>query len=100
MINEEFIATLDYLVATCLWPSIVEARTQTTYFGQRVSFYKRYDGKDGRRNWRSDLYDCLSAWEVQFPEVIRKRKSVLDCLHVAGEPGAEPVCGEPVPDEW
>ena len=28
MINEEFIATLDYLVAASLWASITEARVQ------------------------------------------------------------------------
>ena len=81
MINEEFIATLDYLVATCLWPSIVDARSQTQYYSQRVSFYKHYDGREGWRNWRNDLCECLSEWQVhlvQFPKVVRKRKSILD----------------------
>jgi hypothetical protein len=77
----------------------VDARSQTQYYGQRVSFYKHFDGKDGRRNWRSDFYDCLSNWQAQFPGVIRKRRSVLDGSH-AMEPGAEPGCGEPVPDGW
>ena len=102
MINEEFIATLDFLVAACLWPSIVDARSQTEYFSQRVSFYTHFDGKNGRRNWRSDLYGCLSAWEVQFPEVVRKRKSGLDLHAMDSEPGAEPgrAGRAPVPDGW
>ena len=50
MINEEFIASLDYLVATFLWPSIVDARSQALYYHQRVAFYKHFDGREGRRN--------------------------------------------------
>ena len=99
MINEEFIATLDYLVATCLWPSIVDARSQSTYYGQRVSFYKLHDGREGRRNWRSELRECLTAWQLEFPEVVRRRKSGIDGSLVP-EPSAEPGGGEPVPDEW
>ena len=99
MINEEFIATLDYLVATCLWPSIVDARSQAQYYRQRVSFYKHYDGREGRCNWRNDLGECLSQWLVQFPEVVRKRRSILDVSHEL-EPSSDPVGGEPVPEGW
>ena len=99
MINEEFIATLDYLVATCLWPSIVDARSQAQYYRQRVSFYRHYDGREGRRNWRNDLGECLSQWLVQFPEVVLKRKSILDVSHEL-EPSSDSVGGEPVPEGW
>ena len=78
MINEEFIASLDNLVATCLWPSIVDERSQGQYYRQRVSFYKHFDGRDGKPNWRTDLYNCLTEWQARFPQVVRNRKSMLD----------------------
>ena len=40
VINKEFIATLDYLVAASLWASITEARDQAQYYLQRVNYYK------------------------------------------------------------
>ena len=70
MINEEFIASLDYLVATCLWPSIVDARSQAQYYRQRVAYYRHFDGRDGKQNWRPDLYCCLSDWQARFPSRI------------------------------
>ena len=100
MINEEFIASLDYLVATCLWPSIVDARSQGQYYRQRVSFYKHFDGRDGKPNWRTDLYNCLSEWQARFPQVVRKRRSTLEDFS-AHEPGpGRGEEGEPIPAGW
>ena len=77
LINEEFIATLDYLVAASLWASIVFSRALATYYRQRVSYYKYHDGKEGSRNWKDKLYECLHAWQSRFPRVIWSRKSIL-----------------------
>ena len=98
MLNEEFIASLDYLISTCLWPSIVDARNQALYYHQRVAFYKHFDGREGRSNWRSELYQCLSDWQGQFPDVVRKRKSMIDDLR-AQEP-VSPGTGVRIPDGW
>ena len=81
------------------WHYYTDARSQAQYYRQRVSFYKLFDGREGRRNWRNDLCECLSEWQVQFPEVVRKGKSVLDAS-LAQEPSSEPGGGEPVPEEW
>jgi hypothetical protein len=98
MINEEFIATMDFLVATSLWPGIVNARSQAEYYSQRVSFYKHFDGTGGKRNWQNDLCECLSEWQVQFPDVVRKRRSVLDAS-LTQEPSSERGGGAPIPKE-
>ena len=40
VINKEFIATLDYLVAASLWASITEARDKAQYYLQHVNYCK------------------------------------------------------------
>ena len=76
LINEEFIASLGYLVAACLWPSITEARNQTQYYQQRVAYYQYHHWREARRNRRDDLYECLHAWQALFPPVVRNRRSI------------------------
>ena len=44
VINEEFIATLDYLVAASLWASITDARDQAQYYLHSINYYKHLDG--------------------------------------------------------
>ena len=84
MINKEFVATLDYLVAASLWASIAEAGDQAQYYLHSVNYYnlKHHNGKVGRRtplNWkaRDDLYECLHEWQSRFPQVVRSLKSTL-----------------------
>ena len=38
VISEEFVATLDYLVAASLWASITDTRGQAQYYIQRVNY--------------------------------------------------------------
>ena len=97
LINEEFIATLDYLVAASLWASIVFSRALATYYRQRVSYYKYHNGKEGSRNWKDKLYECLHAWQnslaIAFPtgyleqeKHSRGHGSVGGCLGCGGVP--------------
>ena len=44
VINEEFIATLDYLVAASLWASITDARDQAQYYLHSINYYKHLYG--------------------------------------------------------
>ena len=100
MINEEFIASLDYLVATCLWPSIVEARSQSVYYQQRVLYYKHFDGKEGKRNWRTDLLNCLTDWKVRFPQVVRNRRSILEDSPAQERGPGSGEKGGSIPEGW
>ncbi len=70
MISEEFIASLDFLVACFPWAGIPDCREQAIYFKQRVGNYKHLDGRDGKRNWRTELFECLEAWQIRFPSVV------------------------------
>ena len=69
------IATLDYLIGCCLWASIADARKQTQYFHQHVALYKYLFGKEGRQNWRTELYAWLYAWQTKFPRFFRSAKA-------------------------
>ena len=51
IINEEFVATIDWLVASYLWACVTDARGLHEYYMQRVALYKYFNGADGRRNW-------------------------------------------------
>ena len=39
--------------------------------------YKYHDWKEGKRNWREELYGCVYAWQFRVPLVVWSRKSVL-----------------------
>ena len=69
LINEEFVASLDSLVACFPWAGIPDCREQAIYFKQRVAYYKHFDGRDGKKNWRTELFECLQAWQMRFPTV-------------------------------
>ena len=79
MVNEEFIATLDYLVASSLWASITDARDQAQDYLHRVNYYKHLDRQEGnlKSNWRDNLYECLLKWQSRFPKVVLCWKSTL-----------------------
>jgi hypothetical protein len=102
VINEEIIASLDYIVACSQWAGIQDCREQANYFRHRAGFYKHYDGRDGKRDWRADLLECLHAWQMRFPDVVQKRSISMegpvqkDLADAAG--GA--ATGDPVPAEW
>ncbi len=67
LIKEEFIASLDYLVACYPWAGIPDCREQAIFFKHRVAYYKHFDGRDGKKNWRTNLFECLQAWQMRFP---------------------------------
>ena len=98
VINEEFISTLDYVVFASLWASITEARDQAQYYLHRVKYYKLHDGKQGRRYWREDLYECLLDWQSRFPQLVRSRKSTVTETVVAA--GADAGEVEECPAGW
>ena len=54
-----YIASQNCLLASSLWESIVDTRNQAKYYSQRFIHYKYHDGKEGRPNWRDDLYDSV-----------------------------------------
>ena len=101
VINEEFIASLDYLVACSPWAGIQDCREQANYFRQRVAFYKHFDGRNGKRDWRADLLEVLHAWQMRFPDVVHKR-----CISIEGPVQKAPAdaaggaTGDPIPAEW
>ena len=65
MVNEEFIATLDYLVASSLWASITDARDQVQYYLHRVNYYKT--GKRGNQTGGTTCVNvCLSGNRVSL----------------------------------
>ena len=104
LINEEVIASLDFLVACCPWAGIQDCRDQVTYYKQRVAFYKHFDGRDGKQNWRTELLECLHAWQMLFPEVVQKRKVAMVCPHgMNPDKGADETggaMGVTIPAKW
>jgi len=78
VINEAVIASLDYLVACSPWAGIQDCREQANYFQHRAGFYKHFDGRDGKRDWRADLLECLHAWQMRFPDVVQKRSISME----------------------
>ena len=104
LINEEVIASLDYLVACCPWAGIQDCRDQATYYKQRVAFYKLFDGRDGKQNWRTELLACLHAWQMRFPEVAQKRRISMDSKNGLSEgkgaDGTGGALGVTVPAKW
>ena len=99
LINEEFIASLDYLVACYPWAGIPDCREQAIYFKQRVAYYKHFDGRDGKKNWRTDLLECLQAWQMRFPSVVQKRRTALEPTQRPGQ-AADAAMEEAAPADW
>ena len=87
MINEEYVATLDYLVAASLWASITNGRDQAKYYLLHVNYYKHLDRQEGKPNWWDDLYKCLHEWQSRFPQVVRCQKSTLTEIVMAAAAG-------------
>ncbi len=79
LINEEFIASLEYLVACCPWAGIPDCREQAIYFKQRVAYYKHFDGR------------CRLVLKVHPSPPLHPRRST--CLHAlpALTPDADPA---------
>ena len=75
IINEEFMAMIDWFVASYLWASVTDARGLHEYYMQRVALYKHFNGADGRRNWREELVAVLESWMERFPATTRSVNS-------------------------
>jgi hypothetical protein len=101
VINEEFIKSLDYLVACYPWAGIPDCREQAIYFKQRVAYYKHFDGRrgDGKKNWRTDMLECLQAWQMRFPSVVQKRRTALEPTQRPGQ-AAVAAMEEAAPADW
>ena len=76
LINEEFVAMLDYYVVVSLSAKASDAERFRPYYSQHVDIYKKFDGKvQNRPAWRPQLLALLKAWQEKFPAVARKKKS-------------------------
>ena len=51
---------LDLLVYSSLSASISNLRKHHTWYVTQIAMYRRFDGKDGRRDWRKDIVQCLT----------------------------------------
>ena len=101
VINEALIASLGYLVACCPWAGIQDCREQAIYFRQCAGFYKHFDGRDGKQNWRTELLECLHAWQMRFPGVVQKRIISMEGPgRKAQADAAGGAMGEPIPAKW
>ena len=74
LINEEFMAMLDYYVAACLSARASEATGFRSFYAERVLLYKALDGKERRRAWRPALFEVLRSWLERFPDCVNKKK--------------------------
>ena len=62
LINEEFIAMLDYCVVTSLSAKSSEGQPFRIFYCERVEMCKALDGHQDRRNWRPALLEVLDGW--------------------------------------
>ncbi len=99
LINEEFIASLDYLVACFPWAGIPDCREQAIYFKRSVAYYKHFNGRDWKKNWRTELLECLEVWQMRFPSVVQKRRSGLEPTQRLGQ-AADAAMEELAPADW
>lgn len=77
LINEEFIAMLDYYIAASLSGRLADAVALRPFYTTRVALYKAFNGKDGARDWRSLLLAQLQDWLSKFLDSTNKRKNRL-----------------------
>ena len=78
IINAEFVAMLDYHVATSLSAKTSGAERFRPYYRQHVGIYKAFDGKTAcRAVWRPQLLAVLKDWQARFSGVARKKKNRL-----------------------
>ena len=77
LINEEFVAMFDWLVASCLSAGIADSRNLDEYYRRQVQIYKHFNGNEGMRNWRDDLCAELERWLERFPAAARRANSSL-----------------------
>ncbi len=77
LINEELVAMMDWLVASCLSAEVAEARGLNNFYKERVNLYKHLNGSEGRRDWRKELVAVLESWLERFPAVLRRANSSL-----------------------
>ena len=77
LITEEFIAMLDFYVASSLSGKLSDAVELRPFYEQRVAVYKALNGQNGVRDWRPLLLEQLQQWLSSFPESVNKRKNRL-----------------------
>ena len=78
LINEHFIAYMDYLMACSVQHSLPNCREHQSFYRGQVALYKKMDGLNGRRSWRKDLCECLQEWEEKFPSCKSTRQIAAD----------------------
>ena len=90
LINEEFMAMLDYYVAACLSARAAGFRS---FYAERVLLYKALDGKERRRAWRQALLKVLRSWLERFPDcVTQSTVNKKKCRHSLGSvPADQPL---------
>jgi hypothetical protein len=72
LINEEFIAMIDYLFASSLWTSVGDVRKMQSFYAERVALYKNFNGAEGRREWRKEIVSVLENFIHRFPDVVTR----------------------------
>ena len=77
LINEAFVAMLDFYVATSLSVLASDAEALRPFYDERVVIYQALDGNEGRKCWRKELRDQLAEWLQDFPECASKKKGRL-----------------------
>ena len=72
VINEEFIAMIDFLFASSLWTSVGDVRKMQSFYTERVALYKNFNGAEGRREWRAEIVSVLENFIQRFPDVVTR----------------------------
>ena len=73
LINEEFVAMLDYHVAACLSAKMADADALVPFYFERVAV-----GKGSKRDWRPLLLEQLTSWlSLLFPVCASRKRSRL-----------------------
>ena len=89
LINEEFVAMLDFYIAASLSARTGDAEKLRPFYADRVELYKGFDGSSTKRpDWRPQLLRVLQDWQAKFPMVARKKKASLSVLSGVDSPGA------------
>lgn len=65
---------LDLLVYTSIFAKVDDARAQHEWYITQIALYKHFDGKDGRKCWRTELVRCLTDWLRRFPNSVKSNQ--------------------------
>ena len=82
---------------TILYTSIYASQTNITalrhIFDSRVVTYGRWDGKDGRPDWRAELKDKLKDYISRFPNAILQSKKRRKSCNIMAANALRPAPG-------